>query len=54
MSLPCNYNLLNIVLDVRRGLWDVTPCGDMDVLKVKLSLFLSKHHAMDAYWGVEV
>jgi len=24
------------------------------IIKVKLSLCLTKHHAMEAYWGVEV
>jgi hypothetical protein len=29
----------------------VTRMGEMRKVKVKLSLWLTKHHAMKAYWG---
>jgi hypothetical protein len=37
------------------GSWNITSDVDKcSKVKVKLSLYLTKHHAMKTYWGVDV
>jgi hypothetical protein len=33
---------------------NIVDANEMDICALKLSLCLTKHHAMNAYWGVEV
>jgi hypothetical protein len=39
---------------IKRETFQVVDICTSGIKKVKLSLFLTKHHAMKAYWGVEV
>jgi hypothetical protein len=42
------------VLSTRRTSHENKHCNCLGNVKVMLSLFLTRHHAMKMYWGVEV